>query len=910
MTEIVYKSIKSRLVVKFAIFVATALMLITSMMLMQMTTIVQNNVTSAFREDGRDSFVRLNDHIDRLAENVQRLAENPLIINAMTDRAKRESYLPQLSANFAAGRDVAAFTLVDYLGQPVFVDRKDAPTYNTSLALREALGLDRSAVVVDVERKILIISHPIMFYNTSQGAVVVYFDLARILKRTLTRSANSSQDFFVGDQLLLSETTVNEQSAIKLVIEPTQETPWIGRLNMHLIISFDKGSMLAPAFQTVIDVAILALAILIGSILLAFHIGRKTADPIVVLCQRIRESSRESGLNISPVGTHDELEELALIFEERTRELWAIQENLQQRVQERTEALSIANQDLEVEVRERRSAEVKALKNHAMLNQAEAIAHLGSWEWNIAGDKMLWSDEVFRIFGLEVGSLNTSYQLFREYVHPDDRDSVKAAVADEIKSDSNTYTIEYRAIRSDGRACYILEKGEIVQNDPENSPKILGAIHDITLQKKTELELTKAHSEAEYANRAKSEFLANMSHEIRTPMNAIIGLSHLCLQTSLSRKQKDYVGKVYGAANSLLHLINDILDFSKIEAGKLEMEQVDFNLEEVLNNVAAIINVKSAEKGLELLLNTGVNMPPLLVGDPLRIGQVLTNLANNAIKFTEKGEVSIITEVIEESESEALLQFTISDTGIGMTPEQIARLFQEFSQADTSTTRKYGGTGLGLTISRRLVEMMRDAIRVESVFGLGSRFIFTVRLGKSEKQAEATCTPTSDLRGLKVLVVDDNESARSVMSEYLASFTFKVTVARNGHDAIISVREADMVADPFDLVVMDYMMPEMDGITVTAKIRNEFGLRKPPVVIMATAYGEEDVVKRASQEAQIDSFLVKPICQSVLFESVMEAFGHAKTDGRKSGFDYGGPEGFSAALSGARILLVEDNEIN
>ncbi|MBF0380511.1 MAG: response regulator [Magnetococcales bacterium] len=422
--------------------------------------------------------------------------------------------------------------------------------------------------------------------------------------------------------------------------------------------------------------------------------------------------------------------------------------------------------------------------------------------------------------------------------------------------------------------------------------------------------LKSAAAQAEVAAKAKGDFLANMSHEIRTPMNAIIGLSHLCLQTRLTTRQKDYIHKVHNSATSLLRIINDILDFSKIDAGRLDMESIEFTLEEVLGTMASMVGLKLQEKKLEFLMETAVDIPPSLIGDPLRLGQILINLTNNAIKFTEKGEIAVATELLEKGDGFVRLQFTVRDTGIGLTDEQKTSLFQSFSQADASITRKYGGTGLGLTISKRLIELMGGDIKVESELGHGSKFIFDVRLGVSSRVIEKNLIPTTDLRGMKVLIVDDNESARNVIADYLISFTFKVTKAIDGKDAIVLVQEADMAGDPFDLIIMDYMMPELDGIAATATIRYELGLNKNPVVIMATAYGEDNVVRRATKEAEVDGFLVKPIDQSLLFDSIMEVFG--KSSGKVDGasFNFRESQDFEAVLSGAKILLVEDNEIN
>ncbi len=485
-----------------------------------------------------------------------------------------------------------------------------------------------------------------------------------------------------------------------------------------------------------------------------------------------------------------------------------------------------------------------------------------------------------------------------------------------VLSEKKLIDYELTVCARDGRETPVSLHATTIYDRERKLQGVFVAVRNMTERKRLDqvledknTELENARFISEKANQSKSAFLANMSHEIRTPMNAIIGLSHLCLQTKLNAQQKDYIRKVYNSANSLLRIINDILDFSKIEAGKMSMESINFSLEEVLGSVVSMISLQAKEKQLEVVTETSMGIPSGLVGDPSRLGQILLNLTNNAIKFTKSGELVIVTELLEKNETLVRLQFTVRDTGIGMTPEQVAGLFQAFTQADSSTTRKYGGTGLGLTISKRLIEMMGGAIRAESKLDKGTSFIFDVRLGLSNRVMVKPLIITSDLRGLKVLAVDDNESAITVMADYLTSFTFRVTKAQDAKEAILAVSEADSAGEPFDLVVIDYMMPEMDGITAVATMRNKLNLSKFPVVIMTTAYGEDDVVKRADEEAQVDGFLVKPISPSLLFEVIMEAFGHAQIDGKKSGMAYAGIRDF-VMLSGSRILLVEDNEIN
>nr|MBL0714927.1 response regulator [Desulfobacterales bacterium] len=397
--------------------------------------------------------------------------------------------------------------------------------------------------------------------------------------------------------------------------------------------------------------------------------------------------------------------------------------------------------------------------------------------------------------------------------------------------------------------------------------------------------------------------------EIRTPMNAVIGMAHLALRTDLTVKQRDYLSKIQYSANSLLGIINDILDFSKIEAGKLDIEAVDFNLEDVLENLGNLVTVKAREKkDLEVLFSTGIDVPRFLVGDPLRLGQVLINLSNNAVKFTESGEIVVSTVLESREDDRVTLRFTVSDTGIGLSAAQRRKLFQSFSQADTSTTRKYGGTGLGLAISKKLVSMMGGDIRVESEPGQGSRFIFTACFKLGAEKARRQFVPHMDLRGMKVLVVDDNATSRNIFKDMLESFSFHVTLVASGQEGLSALADAPVDA-PFELVIMDWKMPGMDGIEASRRIRAHRGLPRVPAIIMATAYGREEIM-RLSDEIGLEGYLIKPVNPSVLFDTIMQAFGKDTQRKAVSGSE---PEDATAGLAriaGARILLVEDNEIN
>jgi len=468
--------------------------------------------------------------------------------------------------------------------------------------------------------------------------------------------------------------------------------------------------------------------------------------------------------------------------------------------------------------------------------------------------------------------------------------------------------IEYPLRHKDGHTVWCQFNGKAMA-PPDLAKGAVWVIEDITERKRVESELQQAKAQAVAANLAKSDFLANMSHEIRTPMNAIIGMSHLCLGTQLNPQQRDYIQMVHQSGQLLLGIINDILDFSKIEAGKLELESIPFHLEEVLKNLSNMISIKAHEKGLEIVFDIAPETPMQLIGDPLRFGQILLNLCGNALKFTESGEIVVKIQSIEAKEDTVTLEVMVRDTGIGMTPDQQSKLFQSFSQADSSTTRRFGGTGLGLVISKHLVQLMNGEIWVESEPSKGSCFYFNLVLGReAENEVDAGSSCTVNLEQLKVLVVDDVASARQMFAETLRSFSFRVTCVDSGKAAMETLEKAPE-DDPFRLVLMDYMMPEMDGIEASRRIKTSPAILHTPPIIMLTSMGRDDVMEKA-QKVQIDGFLTKPVTPSDLLDTIMDTFSETGAICRDASTSKVWKIKTLEAIKGARVLLAEDNIIN
>jgi two-component system sensor histidine kinase/response regulator len=475
------------------------------------------------------------------------------------------------------------------------------------------------------------------------------------------------------------------------------------------------------------------------------------------------------------------------------------------------------------------------------------------------------------------------------------------------RSHARVQSCEWRFQRGDG-SCFDADV-HVIALDWEGSPQFCAVVQDVTVRKQTLAAMREAREAAEAASRTKSSFLANMSHELRTPMNAIIGMTHLALEDGLPDKQRDYVEKAHGSARNLLQILNDILDVSKIEAGQMTLERIDFEVEAVVGEMADVLGLKADEKGLELLFSAAPELPRRLVGDPTRLRQVLVNLGGNAIKFTDRGEVTVGMELHAQTETEVELHAWVLDTGVGMTPAEQLRLFQPFVQADSSTTRRFGGTGLGLVISRELVERMGGRLWVESEPGQGSTFHFTARFGRSVPRAPSRAWMVGELRGRRVLLVDDNAAALDVLARMLESLGIAVDRAAGGAQALERFDAAGPSA--YAWVLIDWKMPGMDGVACVREMLRRHP-QAQPCILLVTAFGREDAL-RAAAGLPLAGVLGKPVTPSSLYDALLQA---NRTAVPTAALPAPMPPGLALAdgvrqrLAGARILLVEDHPLN
>jgi PAS domain S-box-containing protein len=506
---------------------------------------------------------------------------------------------------------------------------------------------------------------------------------------------------------------------------------------------------------------------------------------------------------------------------------------------------------------------------------------------------------------------------YAEFIHPDDRDET-AARAERVAQGENILSFENRYGCKDGSYKTLFWNATF---DPDEQ-RIYAVARDVTERRRAEdaleeyatrlalvvKELELARRRAEDASRVKSDFLANMSHEIRTPMNAVVGMTDLALATDLSTEQRGYLSTVKVSARALLDLVDGILDLSRIEAGKLELDRIEVDVRETVEDAIKVLAVRAGQKGLELACRLSPGVPPILLGDPGRLRQVIVNLVGNAIKFTERGEVVLDAEVESQNDDEVFIRFSVRDTGIGVPADKREQIFAPFTQADTSTTRRFGGSGLGLAISTQLVEMMGGRLEVTSEIGRGSTFYFTARFQRARRTAPPPAPRAAqvDLRGLPVLIVDDNETNRQILSEMLTNWRMRPTAAAGGGEALARMKEAHAAGRPFRLVLSDGQMPEMDGFMLAESVKGDPELRQVPLILLTSAGRPGDGAR--CRRIGIAGFLNKPVKQSELLDTIEAVLG-GQTATETGGADEDGPAS-RASSRPLRILLAEDNPVN
>ncbi len=566
------------------------------------------------------------------------------------------------------------------------------------------------------------------------------------------------------------------------------------------------------------------------------------------------------------------------------------------------ETVVVAFQDIS----DRKQNEQNMRHTKERLNLALDGSNLALWDWDIASSRIYLSSKWSEIMGGAPQETQTTVELLFKSIHPDDSILMQSRLATVLKGQADFFSAEYRVKRNDGQWIWIHTHGKVVERDASGRAlRMAGTNADVSVRKDAENAILKAKEAAEQANKVKGDFLANMSHEIRTPMNGIIGMTELALDTELTHEQREYLELVKSSANSLLHIVNDILDFSKMESGKMDIENIEFSLEQMLRVTMKTLAVRAHQKNLELLLHVASDVPDHLLGDPGRLRQVIVNLVGNAIKFTERGEIEVAVMCEANSrEGQARLRFSVRDTGIGIPREKFQTIFESFSQADTSTTRNYGGTGLGLTISAQLIELMGGKIGLDSEVGKGTTFYFALDMHILSGNPLADYQHTGRISGMPVLLVDDNATNRKLLHEMLRNWKMLPTSVSSGPEALAELERAAAEGHPFVLAILDVQMPGMDGFEVAERIR-QHPEHVGATVMMLTSEGQRGHAARC-RDLGVSGYLMKPVSQSELLDTIMTVLGEPQQQNAPLITRHSLRE----MRQKLKLLLAEDNAVN
>ncbi|KPA95727.1 hybrid sensor histidine kinase/response regulator [Pseudomonas asplenii] len=768
------------------------------------------------------------------------------------------------------------------------------------------------------------------------GETIVNLDTVRHSKdgRSINVSANVSpicdeSGAVIGSSKILRDITAHKAAEARIlelnanleeqVAERTSELRRINLLFSSVLRSASRVAIIATDLDGVISLFNEGAEQMLGY-RAAQLVGKATPTILHLeqeIAERSAELSREYGQAIEgfrvfahkPEFEHSEIREWTYVHKDgRHVPVNLVVTSLRDEQGTLTGYLSIA-----IDITERKVAEhqldrslqsVRLIRDQLLM--AADVAELGIWTWTLADGTLQWNERMFEFYSqpLSLKDNGLTYAHWYERVHPDDAEAVAAQLAAAVAGEG-VYDPVFRVLAPDGRI-RIIQAGAQIERDAQGQPlRVTGINRDITTQRELEAHLLQARDRADSASAAKSFFLANMSHEIRTPMNAVLGMLQLVQHTELNARQRDYVVKAQTAAKSLLGLLNDILDYSKIEAGKLRLDLHTFELEALMRDLAVVLAGNQGSKEVEVMFDLDSELPGSLVGDSMRLQQVLINLAGNALKFTQQGQVVVSLRQLQRLEGQVQLRVEVCDTGIGISAEQQQRIFEGFTQAEASTTRRFGGTGLGLVICKRLVGLMGGELLVESEEGSGSRFWFDITLDVARTEPLRLSCPGVDSQ-MRLLVADDNSMACELLLRTVRSLGWTADTVDGGTRAVESVRNAQMRGEPYDVVLMDWRMPDMDGLSAARLISLQEQSAPPPMVIMITAYGREVLADVHHEgDAPFVGFLTKPVTPLQLADAVQRAFSSSEAVPEVRP----GPVR-QRRLAGMRLLVVEDNALN